>query len=215
MKKNIFLLILVIFALALSSLTMAADPTGSEVADISSSRATATSSEAVNATAGNVTQVNINADAITANWAGFWGNITTSMKLGDVGNTFYEWTVSSLVGGVVYASNGSISTWDLAAAANGDMPASINGTDTDNFTSTFSGSGTPTLLGNVMGATPEATTEGSVLNYALTADTGSSLVWAAMAQDSAAGFNTQDLNFELIVPADAGNTEYSFYFEIP
>lgn len=61
----------------------------------------------VNASAGNLTQLNIESVTRTLRWQGYYGNVTGTITLDDANNnTFYDWALTS-PSGEVYATNDS------------------------------------------------------------------------------------------------------------
>ncbi len=90
---------------------------------------------------GNVTDVNVTANASTEKWAGFYGNVTGSLLLSkNVGSALYVWSWAPTAGGTVCVSTASAYTWGgliAAVAANIDTAWSFTGTDADSAASTL------------------------------------------------------------------------------
>src|SRR3989338_1612834 len=68
----------------------------------------------IQAQAGNVTQLIINASVITERWQGYYGNISGAITLDDAqGNTLYDWSAGTGFApvGEIYAANDTVSNW--------------------------------------------------------------------------------------------------------
>ncbi|MBW2968229.1 hypothetical protein KY362_07120 [Candidatus Woesearchaeota archaeon] len=74
----------------------------------STSRRAAVTSPTLEAVAGNVTQLTINAQTVTQTWQGYYGNITGTITLDDASNhTLYDWTLASPEG-EIYAATSTV-----------------------------------------------------------------------------------------------------------
>jgi len=103
----IFTLLCLAFAIAL--------PEGADISRHESSRhenaTVKTMSGGLGALAGNVTMVNITAEAVTRTWAGYFGNVSGTLVLqSSGGSNLYSWAMTS-PGGKVFASNSTIPDW--------------------------------------------------------------------------------------------------------
>jgi hypothetical protein len=146
MKKGIKLFLFALVGL-LSLYAVSAQPLGADYAGwVNSSRyvGNESSSMAIDAMAGNVTQLEINGTAITTSWQGFYGHITGKMILADAqGNNFYDWNMSS-PSGEVYASRSNAVTWatincsDATQLAAEETALGQNAADSDSVSNTFS-----------------------------------------------------------------------------
>ncbi len=90
---------------------------------------------------GNVTDVNVSANASTEKWAGFYGNVTGNLLLSKgVGGALYIWPWAPTAGGTVCVSTASAFTWGAlvaAVAGNIDTAWSFATTDADSATNTL------------------------------------------------------------------------------
>ncbi|MGM5480090.1 MAG: hypothetical protein ACQESC_01385 [Nanobdellota archaeon] len=210
-----------IFAVFLMTASLAfAAPGGASTTVGASEQASGTSSTAVDTEGGNVTSVDVSGTSVTGKWAGFFGNISGNIMLGDSSNNeFFEWTVSNVTGAVVYAANTSVTDWGLTAAAEADMPSYVQGSGTDNFTNTFTATEAFNSNSVSVASAPVATTwnstgVGNLKTYALKSGADSASVFAGMAVDDTDGFNGNSVDYQIVVPSES-TTTYSFYLELP
>jgi len=135
-RKGLFILIMIILvstiALAISTRT----PEGVDsTSAVTTSRRTATSGTIVNATAGNITNINLNGKSVTQMWQAYYGNVTGTITLEDsAGWVFYNWSQGNPRGEVYASLNGSLNwlnveCYNLSAAkvfdsgVSGDLPS--------------------------------------------------------------------------------------------
>lgn len=220
------MLMIAVFALTLA--LVAAAPTGASTAAGASETGTSTSSTTVNIDGGNVTYVDVSSNVVTGRWAGFFGNVSANLILSDASaNNFYQWTIGSMDGAVVYAANASVSDWttgNIGPLSNANAPAWVQGAVTDNFTQTFAATEAFTSSGysggSEIAAVPYVTTynssgvAGNLKTYALYATAESANIWAGKVVDDADGFNGNSVDYQVLLPAQTGTT-YSFYLELP
>lgn len=223
MKGKIIMLMMAIFVLTFSMVVAA--PVGGDATAGASTTGTSTTTTTVDIDGGNVTYVDVNSDVITSRWAGFFGNVSGSLLLSDSSaNNFYQWTVSSMTGAVVYAANDTISDWtagsNIVPLTNANAPSWIQGAATDNFTQTFAANEAFTSSTYNIAATPYTTTynssgvAGNLKTYALYANTEGANIWAGKVVDDTDGFDGTSVDYQILLPAQTGTT-YSFYMELP
>ncbi len=109
---NKALIALAVLALAFSffPLTSAVGPSGAETTVGTSEGALADTAGSANATAGNVTNVDIFGYTTTQTWQGFYGNVTGVIQLANANDdVFYNWSLASPQGEVYSSTNTSIS----------------------------------------------------------------------------------------------------------
>ncbi len=173
-------------------------------------------------TAGGTAQVDVSSTLSTSRWAGFYGSITATIVLADASsNWFKNWTVSSVDGAHVYASTASTPDFStLTYAREADMPDFLKTSGaSDNWQNTFTNHETHTFNGNNLDANytytyNNAGTE-TFKTYALK-DGNSNLIWAALAQNDATGYNGGTVDYQLLVPVDGTtSTTYYFFLELP
>ena len=190
------------------------------------------SSASVAVQAGNVTELNISGSGVTDHWAGFYGEISGNITLGDTsGNVFYDWTGLNALSGEVFASNDSSVNWTgigcASAAELTSIEASlgITATDADRINATYTSGAHPSFdVGTVTGITGCNSTnaytntgkDASTFYQILLTDTEGDPVYTTLINDSTTGFNSVAHDFQLLVgESDAvGTTNLYFYLEL-
>ena len=223
MRKSI--LVALVCVLVAFSFAYAA-PAGGTTTHGGSETGTGSSTTTQNADGGNVTYVNVSGTTITGRWAGFFGNVSGQIELQDASaNTFYQWTVSNLTNAVVYVSNGTITDWtssnieNINSSNTTHYPAFLQTTASDNYNNTFGISDTFTSASLSVANTNYTTTyqggsSGTLRTYALRSIADANMIWAGVVQDDVNGFNSNDLDYQVLVPANT-TTSYNFYLELP
>jgi hypothetical protein len=215
---------MVLMLVVCSSLALAA-PTGGNVTEGATTHGTGSTSEQVTAYGGNVTEVNVSGTSITTKWVGFYGFIDGGIQLTDsAANKFYEWTISDLTGGFVYAASAAVTDWTTIKAMNTtSVPAGVAGAASDNYAATFTANEAfqSQSIGPIAN-TPYALTwqngaQGTLKTYALIDDDGSTNIWAGLIDTAAQSFKAgQQVDYQILAPADAATgTVYNFYLEMP
>ena len=222
MKGKILILMMAVLVLSFSMVLAA--PSGASTTTGASTTGTATSSTTVNADGGNVTYVDVSSNVITSRWAGFYGNVSGSLLLSDASShNFYQWSISSMTGAVVYAADAAVSDWtgtNIGALDNAHAPSWVNTSAADNFTQTFASTESFTSSSLNEANVPYATTfnssgvAGNLKTYALYATTESATIWAGKVVDDADGFAGDTVDYQVLLPAQTGTT-YNFYLELP
>lgn len=225
-KNRLFTLIVAILLITLPFAIAA--PTGGILSDISIDRATNSGSQSINIQGGNVTEATITGRVITDRWAGFYGNATGQLFIGDsLGNTYFEWTTVDMTGGVVYATDASMNDWtNLRPVTESDMPAYLQTVATDNYNATFLNNESFDSASITVASTPYALTwqnvtgtagTGALRTYALHDDTDNNLVFAGKILDDTDSFvGGSTLDYQILVPAQNSiDTTYHFYLEMP
>ena len=198
-----------------------------------SSRAsfTETSTQTLDAQAGNVTQVDISGQAITAHWAGFFGNISGNITLKDSsGNSFYDWAGLGTPGGEVFASTDNAVSWSGIGCASGaelsaiDIALGIDSSDADGINETYTLNSFPgfevagvAISGcNSTNAYSGGGLEATAYYQILLTDTEGDAVYTTIINDSATSFTGSGADFELLVGENdgAGTTAIYFYIEL-
>ena len=219
-KLGLFILI----SLMIVSLAQAA-PGGANITEGGSSSASGTSSTSLNIEDGNVTYVDIYSQQITGKWAGFFGNVSGALILGDSSNNlFYSWTVTNFDGAVVYATNDTISDWtggNIAPVNSTVLPSYLVGDYTDNFTTTFDATEAFVSSSLNKANTPYASTwqngaQGALKTYGLYSAADNANIWAGLVDDNSESFKGENItvDYQILLPAQAMTT-YSFYLEMP
>ena len=197
-------------------------PGGAETDVISSERGEGTASQTADLIGGNVTAVNVEGQQNTGRWGGFFGNISGGIQLGDsTMGLFYEWTVTDFTDSYVYVASDTVSDWGtLAAASATDQPSYLQEVSADNWTNTFSltGSFSSASVDPIAGVAYVDTYDGDGVEtfrtWSLLADS-TTLVYAGQAINAATGFDNSTVDYQILAPASASIVSYQFYLELP
>jgi hypothetical protein len=229
---------LITFGVVSASVVFAA-PTGpSSITNLGSSRYSESGAANISAIAGNVTELNFVANAITQTWQGYFGNITGSIVLGNSNNqSMYNWNLTS-PSGEIYATRSSVvPAWTSVSCADSaqigaeDTALGVNQvTDQDSVNRTFFNGTTfnTFFVGNKnINSTQNcyatnlynssAAPSGSFSEVLL--HDGTSLIYTALIADNANGFDGRTHDFEMLVGENGHNgdvvaTPYYFYLEL-
>jgi hypothetical protein len=237
--RKVLLAFLIVVALAAA---VYAAPTGPDEITIGrSERMQPKQGAIVPATAGNVTELNINATSVTKSWQGYYGNVTGVLTLDDALNrSMYEWFDASPQG-EIYASPSQVANWQVVKCFNysaylpeinltgleeslGIRPGDADGVN-ETFSSDFTGS---FWVGNkLIDATSSCHAAFTYVNaQSQAADfvevlltQGTSVIYAAILEDNANGFDSRPHDFQMLVGEDGHNgdtspTNYYFYVEL-
>ncbi len=229
MKEKLFsVLAFVLGALLVASMAAAA-PGGATVTAGTAESISAPSAGSVNAQGGNVQEVNISGYTITDKWAGFFGQVSGDVRLGDsAGDIFYKWTVDDPTGSVIYAVvNGTVNDWSSTNivplyASDSIMPSFLK-TGADSFNNTFTNQGTfnssSLTINNVNYTTTwEGGSQGTDFKtYALKASNEGKMIFAAKAVSDKTGFNGKAVDYQVLVGLTSETTQVPvyFYMELP
>ncbi len=102
-----------VFVIVFASIAFAtSEPEGPQTLSIeASSRRSAYPAPTINASAGNITRLNVAGKTVTQSWQGFVGNASGTITLDDASNyTLYDWSIASPEG-EVYATYLTTVTW--------------------------------------------------------------------------------------------------------
>ena len=202
-------------------------PAGASVSIGTQERAPAPPAGSLTTQGGNVTQVNVSGYVVTDKWAGFWGEVSGDIRLADANNyIFYQWTITNVTGGVVYACNNTVSDWSesniqpLYASDAGWLPSFLL-EGTDSFNNTFTSAETfqsPSLSIDSVNYTVTNPTDSNFKTYALRSVADSALIWAGKVVADQTAFNpsnTADYQILAGVDSTTGTTTFYFYLELP
>jgi len=185
------------------------------------------------ATGGTITSVDHgSATTQTQHWAGYYGDVGGSIRLGDVGSEMYKWSANDDVGGEVYASTASSIAWASIVAesgANVDNNVSYLSGASDSATTTFSTTnsaditvGTTTVALGDASATHtyvNGTVQTTSFEEAILYD-GTNIVWTAIISPNTDGFESgySAHDYQMIVPENeegaTAATTYYFFVEL-
>lgn len=236
MKKTTFGIMLSLFFVFSFGITFAADePYGVDSVTVKNSERYDTSAitpKQVNALAGNVTELSLNATAVTKYWQGFYGNVTGEIILADAsGNNFYNWNLT-IPSGQVFASRSNAVTWTTINCSNETQISQEEtylgqtATDPDSVSNTFTLTSHPSFM---IGSTTIAgcystkaydSSGGQAVDdfWQILLSDDTNIVYSTIIEDSAiSGFNNLPWHFELLVGekgTDEATTPYYFYVQI-
>jgi len=183
--------------------------------------------------AGNLTQLNIDADAITRSWQGYYGKVIGEITLKDSsGATLYNWNITQPKG-EVYATRASdanfanINCSTTAEIINEETYIGQNSTDADSVRNTFNKSNHPQFsIGNIdieantckaTNLYADSSAQNSTFYEILLSDGASNLVYTALLDPNKIGFDNQLYDFQMLVGEngrDEAITTYYFFVEI-
>ena len=173
---------------------------------------------------GNISSMNLSANTLTDRWAAFFGNLTGSIYLTDLGgkttNYVYTWTAAASNGGYACASNSSAYDFTTAATATAvGMNTYFNlGAASDNATATFTTNGCTLNFSGQVGipgvldaATGYGAGSGTFSTCAINSST-SSYAFCTAANSTGKNYLGNDANYELMVPTAPGTGLMTYYF---
>ena len=230
----------IIFVFAFAMSLVAALPTGpsNDLTPLSSSRYSASSAKTADAIAGNVTEINLNANAVTQTWQGYFGNITGNILLGDANNnTFYNWALANPQGEIYATRTATVPAWanvrcsNVSEIASEDTTLGANqSTDADSINNTFvsqvhdsiyvgsvsigQDSCYSTNLYNASGA------QALYFEEILLSDAAShGVIYTGLIDNDVLGFDNRTHDFQLMVgenghDGNTATTTYYFYLEL-
>jgi hypothetical protein len=246
-RNEIVLLVLAIMFFGIVFRTATADPVGPNEITVEKSEEGAIgggAAQEIEAEAGNVTQLTINASTITNRWQGYYGNITGEIILSDaVGNMMYDWTAgatSYTPVGEIYAGNDSVTNWADVACVNleGDGVPTQDGVnaaileamygmgtnDGDGINETFTSTNDITIGTTTLTECPATNTYVNNASQAnkfnetlLTENATGTVIFATQVESDETGYDGNPWDFQMIVGENgdvAGTTTYYFYVEL-
>ena len=230
-KKAVLLMIVIgMLYIGITSVFGVQGATGIDVGASSQMNLTNWSSSATTAAeAGNVTQINLSGQSITTHWAGFFGDVSGNLTLGDSsGNVFYDWTGIGTPEGEVFASTDNSLNWSGIGCASAaeistlDTALGIDGTDADSVNATYDSNSHPSLtIGAVSGisgcnstnAYIDSGQDATSFYQILLTDTEGDEVYTTVINDSTTGFDGVSHDFQLLVgESDAGGTTAMYFY---
>ena len=234
------MLFILLFVLAFSLIDIKALPSGvGGINVLSSSRYGINGGSNMTALAGNVTELYVSANGITQTWQGYFGNVSGKIVLGDANNnTFYDWNAANPVGEIYATRSSSTPTWssikcanvtnvnaeDAALGTNQSVAAdSVNNTflNTTTFNSFYVGSiyidSTSGCYATKMYNASQQKSSSDFAEVLLSDNTN--LVYTAIIDHGATGFDSRTHDFEMLVGENGHNgdiavTPYYFYLEL-
>ena len=244
-RNETTIVLLALFVFALMVKIVVAVPGGPNEITVEKSEAGSISNigaKQIEAEAGNVTQLTINASIITTSWQGYYGNITGMIVLSDgSGSTMYDWTSGSGFSpvGEIYAGNYTVTNWGDVICVNltGDgVPGQdgVNATvledyygmdsaDADGIDETFQGTNSITIGITTLNSCPatntyvnNATQSIKFNETLLTQNQTGTVIFATQVESDETGYDGSPWDFQMIVGENgaAGTTPYYFYVEL-
>jgi len=243
MKAHGFAAVLIVLVLlgTIGTIILAAEPTPIFDFTEQDTRREIPSAKSVNAQAGNITKMNINATVVTKTWQGYYGNVTGKIVLDSADNkSMYEWDIVSPEG-EIYAANESMSEWNGIKCLNysASYPElNLSGLeqnldcrgDADCVNETFTSKnhpgfyvGSTHIAADTCWSTQSFVDDGSSQNFyeaLLVEPTNNVVVYAAILNASQQGFDNGLTDFQMLVgenghgSAATTKTPYYFYFEL-
>lgn len=219
-------------------------PTSYEVLGSERSGITTQVAANISAMAGNITEIKMNASAITKSWQGYFGNISGKITLDDANNmTLYNWDYASPLGRVYAARIDSVVWTNISCMrfdADGSQYPNVtieegimgsSATDSDGLDETFASAshdeliiGTVTIAANTCNSTAlfiNDAAQSTDFKEVLLTDNSSnlSIIYTAILEQDVAGFNNKAMDFEMLVSenghsGDETATPYYFWVEL-
>lgn len=232
-RRGLDLLLTGIVFLLLAAMVCAVDKsdavTGGSLTTGETGQLTETSAGSYATQAGNVTEINVTSAASTVKWAGYFGQVTTSLKLGMGTDVLYDFgsAVNGQIKTVLASTDSGFDFSDLQTATAGNVDSTWGFTtgDIDSATSTFVETGTIATVSSVNVVNLTAYNSGGDLNNTIyrsgfLADTASPSAendfafGVAVNADERDFRNTTIVDYELIVPVSDGGigTLETYYF---
>ena len=188
----------------------------------------------VNISGGYIATLNISAVFQNPRWKAFIGWVTGEFSLRDAGGSvIYDWTTVVSSGQVYATRNSSVINWGSIGCA---TPANMEAENTeldltnswDNITATFSGSthdpfwvGSTNILANTCPSLNTFVNNESQTDFfeEVVLFDGVSIVYAAILEDMATGYDGDGYDFQMLVPevgtpGFSGATAYYIYVEV-
>lgn len=183
--------------------------------------------------AGNVTQIALNASAITNSWQGYYGSVGGQIFLKDnSGAVMYDWNITQPTGNVyaVRTSNinfATIKCSELSEIIAEELFMEQNSADPDSVRNTFNknnhpqfSAGMTTIYANTCNSTNmyvNSSGQDSYFYEVLLSDGASNRIYTALIDYNKTGFNNNVYDFQMLV-GENGNDEsltpYYFFVEI-
>jgi len=238
-RRTALMVCVVLGVLLLAEAALAAPVSPTTVTRGESSRRDLTNlpAQQVAAQAGNVTEINLTAIAVTQSWQGYYGNVSGTIVLQNADNqTFYNWSMATAKGEIYATRTSSVSftTVDCLLAANITDEETALGQatiDADSVTNTFTTNvhpqfyvGTVDITADTCNATNAFGPSGAQANdffQILLADNAGAgnIIYTTLLNGTKSSFDNSAWDFELLVgqnghPGGSTTTQYYLYVEL-
>ncbi|MBR9700825.1 hypothetical protein GOV11_03090 [Candidatus Woesearchaeota archaeon] len=233
------ILLLLLFVVALSSILVVADPTGSTVTSASTDLGPNSTPASRSDARGTITTLVLDAVQQDQRWKAYVGNVTGTLTLDNSLNyTIYDWDTGTVNGNVLASRNGSLD-WTSVACANQALVQtestffSMTDANSDDINSTFNYTvhkqfqvGATTLNQNTCNSTTTYVNDSRAYNPVLTTspyqellitDAGAgSMIFLTSIDNDDTGYDLNTYDFQMIVPeaTSGAATAYYFYVEL-
>lgn len=223
--------------------TTQAEPFGANVSVLSSSRRNVSTTGQVEAVAGNVTELNINAASVTKHWQGYYGNVSGNIQLGDSnGYNLYSWQSASPRGEIFASRSNSLINWTGVGCANSAQIINEDafvgahpGQSVDSVNKTFNYTGHPAFsigargISGCRSVSVFGSGEGNVFWESILIDNGTDLagssddilLYTGLIDPDRIGFNGNTYDFQMLVGENGngsqefpGGTTTTYYFYV-
>jgi len=233
--------IIIVIGMILQAERIRAEPLGPTTFEtLGSSRRSDPPAASIEAVAGNVTELRINAVTVTKSWAGYYGNVTGTIVLDDANNnSMYTWDIDYLIGEVYAArkiadfSSANIMCANRTHVEEEETNLSIGSTDKDGVNETFRYKTHPSFyVGTKLFASDscnytvstyvdDAEDPSRTFNETLLYDkSNSQIIYLSLLTNDQDGFKSdnQKYDFQMLVGEDghdnSDTTTYYFYVEL-
>lgn len=188
---------------------------------------TNTAQDSATVQGGNVTEMNLTSYATTIQWVGFYGNVSTSLRLGDGSAILFDFGSANPL--AVFASTGnnidftSLNPLDSGAEKTAyDADFSFTISDSDSISNAFdsvAACDAGTLITNSYSVTPNnSSSQPGAWDVCAAQDAGAglddTLFGTNLISSGADAFNGEYVQYQLMLPVSGGNDVYYFYLEI-
>ena len=171
---------------------------------------------------GNITAANVGGVALTDRWAAFFGNISSTIVLGNNSNYVYQWSYSTTTGGeVCLSTNSSYPFAGIRSATVATVPllnsAFTHGVASDNATNTFTTTATCNLQfdgGVAASNTANVATQGGFNTCMIQNNnaTKSNFAFCTAINSSGTNYLTNQANYQVMVPTTPGSGTATYFF---
>lgn len=231
-KRIVGILFVAILALVTVAIVRADPITPTTIDPLGSSRYVLSPAANYTAIAGNVTEINFDAESITETWQGYFGNITGRIVLGNADNqAMYDWNLASPQGEIFATRDASVPTWGAVRCANtSEMNVEettnlgASSTAPDGIDETFASTTHPEFLvgSQTIGQNNCSTTNlyndtgaqaAQFYEVLLSDGMSSDLIYTALLESDKIGFDGRSHDFEMLVGENGhGNSDVSTYY---
>ena len=230
------LLTILFSGLALVPVLVFGAPTGANIINNVTETIAPSSAASLTTAGGSFTTLILNGSYQTQSWKAYVGNVSGVLTLDDAtSNTIYDWNLASASGEVYVSRNASVD-WSTISCANSTVVSqeqsalNINSSSVDSINNTFNETihksfyvGTINIpnsscysIDTYINDAKQAPSETADFQEVLL-QSNNNLIYSTILENSVAGFDNGEYDFQLIIPEDETKptpTTYYFYVEI-